>query len=151
MQRLEVSGAVRPIYGSLGVKRLIVPKGVRTSIKINVNVLYDFGRTGSNRQYPDSECCLLSPPNILLLCYRSDTPAVAGPTPAQSYGWLPACTPHIDQWRTIYICITTCQSQLTVSPNPALWRGELPTWHDILELLGHQSKHSARLSPNLPL
>jgi len=23
MQRLEVSGAVRPIYGSLGVKRLI--------------------------------------------------------------------------------------------------------------------------------
>jgi len=26
MQRLEVSGAVRPIYGSLGVKRLIVNK-----------------------------------------------------------------------------------------------------------------------------
>ena len=25
MQRLEVSGAVRPIYGSLGVKRLIAP------------------------------------------------------------------------------------------------------------------------------
>ena len=25
MQRLEVSGAVRPIYGSLGVKRLIKP------------------------------------------------------------------------------------------------------------------------------
>ena len=25
MQRLEVSGAVRPIYGSLGVKRLIIP------------------------------------------------------------------------------------------------------------------------------
>jgi len=25
MQRLEVSGAVRPIYGSLGVKRLIQP------------------------------------------------------------------------------------------------------------------------------
>jgi len=24
MQRLEVSGAVRPIYGSLGVKRLIL-------------------------------------------------------------------------------------------------------------------------------
>ena len=27
MQRLEVSGAVRPIYGSLGVKRLIYKKG----------------------------------------------------------------------------------------------------------------------------
>ena len=27
MQRLEVSGAVRPIYGSLGVKRLMEPKG----------------------------------------------------------------------------------------------------------------------------
>jgi len=26
MQRLEVSGAVRPIYGSLGVKRLIMYK-----------------------------------------------------------------------------------------------------------------------------
>ena len=26
MQRLEVSGAVRPIYGSLGVKRLTFPK-----------------------------------------------------------------------------------------------------------------------------
>ena len=26
MQRLEVSGAVRPIYGSLGVKRLIIVK-----------------------------------------------------------------------------------------------------------------------------
>ena len=25
MQRLEVSGAVRPIYGSLGVKRLKMP------------------------------------------------------------------------------------------------------------------------------
>ena len=25
MQRLEVSGAVRPIYWSLGVKRLIIP------------------------------------------------------------------------------------------------------------------------------
>ena len=28
MQRLEVSSAVRPIYGSLGVKRLIVHFGV---------------------------------------------------------------------------------------------------------------------------
>ena len=26
MQRLEVSGAVRPIYGSLGVKRLTCPR-----------------------------------------------------------------------------------------------------------------------------
>ena len=29
MQRLEVSGAVRPIYGSLGVKRLIWEPGGR--------------------------------------------------------------------------------------------------------------------------
>ena len=28
MQRLEVSGAVRPIYGSLGFKRLIMRAGV---------------------------------------------------------------------------------------------------------------------------
>ena len=33
MQRLEVSGAVRPIYGSLGVKRLI---------EILTNTLYGF-------------------------------------------------------------------------------------------------------------
>ena len=30
MQRLEVSGAVRPIYGSLGVKRLKRPKCIGT-------------------------------------------------------------------------------------------------------------------------
>ena len=30
MQRLEVSGAVRPIYGSLGVKRLRFPDSVTT-------------------------------------------------------------------------------------------------------------------------
>ena len=30
MQRLEVSGAVRPIYGSLGVKRLIIVQGDAT-------------------------------------------------------------------------------------------------------------------------
>jgi len=31
MQRLEVSGAVRPIYGSLGVKRLILHAPCMTS------------------------------------------------------------------------------------------------------------------------
>ena len=30
MQRLEVSGVVRPIYGSLGVKRLTLPGNVHT-------------------------------------------------------------------------------------------------------------------------
>jgi len=36
MQRLEVSGAVRPIYGSLGVKRLKEYKneGYRTFLKL---------------------------------------------------------------------------------------------------------------------
>jgi len=28
MQRLEISGAVRPIYGSLGVKRLILLRSI---------------------------------------------------------------------------------------------------------------------------
>jgi len=32
MQRLEVSGAVRPIYGSLGVKRLIYLSNVQELI-----------------------------------------------------------------------------------------------------------------------
>ena len=31
MQRLEVSGAVRPIYGSLGVKRLSSASDLRTA------------------------------------------------------------------------------------------------------------------------
>ena len=43
MQRLEVSGAVRPMYGSLGVKRLIsvpmaepsVSKTIRTELDID--------------------------------------------------------------------------------------------------------------------
>ena len=39
MQRLEVNGAVRPIYGSLGVKRLI---GVRAEIPAKLeNALLD--------------------------------------------------------------------------------------------------------------
>jgi hypothetical protein len=33
MQRLEVSGAVRPIYGSLGVKRLI---DILVSLKVHL-------------------------------------------------------------------------------------------------------------------
>jgi len=33
MQRLEVSGAVRPIYGSLGVKRLSVAVNIVTTGK----------------------------------------------------------------------------------------------------------------------
>ena len=33
MQRLEVSGAVRPIYGSLGVKRLIFQLRTTTKFK----------------------------------------------------------------------------------------------------------------------
>ena len=36
MQRLEVSGAVRPIYGSLGFKRLILTK---TYYKLNLTIL----------------------------------------------------------------------------------------------------------------
>ena len=38
MQRLEVSGAVRPIYGSLGVKRLI--------INTDVSLLYELKKIG---------------------------------------------------------------------------------------------------------
>ena len=34
MQRLEVSGAVRPIYGSLGVKRLKVKVKVRLNFTL---------------------------------------------------------------------------------------------------------------------
>ena len=39
MQRLEVSGAVRPIYGSLGVKRLsitVIPKLNTRSQKVHI-------------------------------------------------------------------------------------------------------------------
>ena len=32
MQRLEVSGAVRPIYGSLGVKRLNIQEFIRDMV-----------------------------------------------------------------------------------------------------------------------
>jgi len=36
MQRLEVSGTVRPIYGSLGVKRLMSHTGRMTEKLVNV-------------------------------------------------------------------------------------------------------------------
>ena len=39
MQRLEVSGAVRPIYGSLGVKRLISSGRSKNHLKLNICVL----------------------------------------------------------------------------------------------------------------
>jgi len=43
MQRLEVNGALRPIYGSLGVKRLSLQKGLlcisRCVCKFNGQVL----------------------------------------------------------------------------------------------------------------
>ena len=48
MQRLEVSGAVRPIYGSLGVKRLIIYLDRR-------------GTRLQNEELPD----LCSPPDIV--------------------------------------------------------------------------------------
>jgi len=47
MQRLEVSGAVRPIYGSLGVKRL---KHVRAVNRVNLTVLY--GSQNKQRLFP---------------------------------------------------------------------------------------------------
>ena len=42
MQRLEVSGALRPIYGSLGVKRLTirVSKELRTSSANNLKAIF---------------------------------------------------------------------------------------------------------------
>jgi len=40
MQRLEVSGAVRPIYGSLGVKRLIL---FHAGIYCNKSILLLYG------------------------------------------------------------------------------------------------------------
>jgi len=42
MQRLEVSGAVRPIYGSLGVKRLTALAGT-----ISKNCYCKYGRPSS--------------------------------------------------------------------------------------------------------
>ena len=39
MQRLEVSGAVRPIYGSLGVKRLILTNA-RSLPRVEWRILY---------------------------------------------------------------------------------------------------------------
>ena len=43
MQRLEVSGAVRPIYGSLGVKRLAVLQNLRKFLPQMCGLLTSLG------------------------------------------------------------------------------------------------------------
>ena len=49
MQRLEVSGAVRPIYGSLGVKQLIVRNVVTcTSVRRDVRIDGQMDITGAH-------------------------------------------------------------------------------------------------------
>ena len=73
MQRLEVSGAVRPIHGSLGVKRLILELGgyVLSISRLGRMAMATF--TGSNQS--DSEDCItflkiscLSLQSILNIC-----------------------------------------------------------------------------------
>ena len=58
MQRLEVSGAVRPIYGSLGVKRLIFARAI-----IHVDTWNHLSHTCIN----DSVCAKPSSPCYTLL------------------------------------------------------------------------------------
>ena len=48
MQRLEVSGAVRPIYGSLGVKRLMV----RDTIRFYGEELLQYRPTSELEEHP---------------------------------------------------------------------------------------------------
>jgi len=65
MQRLEVSGAVPPIYGSLGVKRLEAWSGPEGSRKLRfpdyVTVAQDCGKVVSLTVRP------LLPPGIILV------------------------------------------------------------------------------------
>jgi len=48
MQRLEVSGAVQPIYGSLGVKRLIADE--MYTVEIKHNTIQDIWRTNKMKE-----------------------------------------------------------------------------------------------------
>jgi hypothetical protein len=48
---------------------LILPKGIWTSLKFNVNALYYAVITGSQRQYPIVNTTFSLRPDILLFCY----------------------------------------------------------------------------------
>ena len=75
MQRLEVSGAVRPIYGSLGVKRLTNLMHKFLFYNKFIICLYVFRASGIitpvggrpvNRLIEDTRCC------IIQFCPRDD-------------------------------------------------------------------------------
>ena len=55
MQRLEVSGAVRHIYGSLGVKLLMNMSGMNIDIKIHLEIY--FMCLGKQEIYCTSNTC----------------------------------------------------------------------------------------------
>ena len=63
MQRLEVSGAVRPIYGSLGVKRLnevLCIFSLRSSCRTEVPYTNISGNSSAPRQTPHTWIITLS-------------------------------------------------------------------------------------------
>ena len=55
MQRLEVSGAVRPIYGSLGVKRLRKESCIRNGDTVAEDGLYTELGTGHSQEGTTAE------------------------------------------------------------------------------------------------
>ena len=66
MQRLEVSGAVRPIYGSLGVKRLKVHQGRGRKIRFYVTTLSDLMKHTDVKQLRVK---------IIFSCFSEDMPS----------------------------------------------------------------------------
>ena len=58
MQRLEVSGAVQPIYGSLGVKRLKINKTYFSILLFNIMITY-LEYTQKYLFFPNSEFLII--------------------------------------------------------------------------------------------
>ena len=66
MQRLEVSGAVRPMYGSLGVKRLI-------TIGLHVSTVIRSSSGRSQRLQVTGSCEHIWIPNVFTLKHKHFT------------------------------------------------------------------------------
>ena len=76
MQRLEVSGAVRPIYGSLGVKRLTSDAYILSIHSLINPFIHSKENNGTglyNQESPVHQSFIYSPTDAIVSCLKKTT------------------------------------------------------------------------------